>query len=198
MKSPHNHALSELIEFSLMLSTAVGPTGATKRYVLWSLLQMSYFLSKLSPPRDGPRRIHQLEAFARVQSGSTAVFSSSNWHMFSQWSRVESGSAHAVCLAFFWYSHNISREFQVIEVEHFVDPSDKSHPKFASVADQKANFFSVRNQIEGRGVEQLTFEQALKGVINLFKKCYLKNHFCRTLSTMRQWNISWRECIATC
>lgn len=50
------------------------------------------------------------------------------------------------------------------EVEHFVDPSNKSHPKFASIADQKANFFSACNQMDGRGVEQLTFRQAVENV----------------------------------
>lgn len=36
------------------------------------------------------------------------------------------------------------------EIEHFVDPSDKQHPKFKSVADLKLTLFSACNQVDGK------------------------------------------------
>ena len=33
-------------------------------------------------------------------------------------------------------------EFQMAEIEHFVNPNDKLHPRFADVADVELNLFS--------------------------------------------------------
>jgi len=42
------------------------------------------------------------------------------------------------------------REFTMAEIEHFVDPQDKSHPKFASLADVELPLFSAADQEEGK------------------------------------------------
>ena len=34
------------------------------------------------------------------------------------------------------------REFQMAEIEHFVNPNDKAHPRFANVADKTLTLFS--------------------------------------------------------
>ena len=41
------------------------------------------------------------------------------------------------------------REFQMAEIEHFVDPQDKSHPKFASVAHTVLPLWSAKEQEDG-------------------------------------------------
>lgn len=38
------------------------------------------------------------------------------------------------------------REFAMAEIEHFVDPNDKSHPKFSNVAQIKLPLFSASLQ----------------------------------------------------
>lgn len=43
------------------------------------------------------------------------------------------------------------REFTLAEIEHFVDPADKSHPKFASVKEYKLPLFSRKRQDERTG-----------------------------------------------
>jgi len=35
------------------------------------------------------------------------------------------------------------REFTMAEIEHFVDPTDKSHPKFGSIADVELPLWSA-------------------------------------------------------
>ena len=35
------------------------------------------------------------------------------------------------------------------EIEHFCDPTDKSHPKFSSVKDVEVTLYSACNQMDG-------------------------------------------------
>lgn len=41
------------------------------------------------------------------------------------------------------------------EIEHFVDPSNKKHPKFGRVANIEMDLFSACNQIDGKGAEKV-------------------------------------------
>jgi len=41
------------------------------------------------------------------------------------------------------------REFQMAEIEHFVDPEDKTHPKFASVAETELPLWTAKAQDDG-------------------------------------------------
>ncbi|XP_029654474.1 glycine--tRNA ligase, mitochondrial 1-like [Octopus sinensis] len=53
------------------------------------------------------------------------------------------------------------REFTMAEIEHFVDPDDKSHPKFDKVASLKLSLLSSADQINGRpSREDLTLDEA--------------------------------------
>lgn len=51
------------------------------------------------------------------------------------------------------------------EIEHFCDPKDKGHPKFATVADYKLILYSACNQMDGKSAEVLTIGEAVKSVI---------------------------------
>ena len=53
------------------------------------------------------------------------------------------------------------------EIEHFCDPSDKSHAKFESVKDVAMNFYSASNQMEGRLAEKRTIGDAVRAVSHL-------------------------------
>jgi glycyl-tRNA synthetase len=45
------------------------------------------------------------------------------------------------------------REFQMAEIEHFVDPADKSHPKFKNYRNLKLPLLSQPAQVDGKGLE---------------------------------------------
>lgn len=53
------------------------------------------------------------------------------------------------------------REFTMCEIEHFVDPEDKSFPKFAKIADQKLVLFSACNQLDGAPAQEIAIGEAV-------------------------------------
>ena len=50
------------------------------------------------------------------------------------------------------------------EIEHFVDPVDKSHPKFASVSHVELPLLSACNQMDGKPVMKMSIGEAVKSV----------------------------------
>ncbi|KAL1430058.1 hypothetical protein MTO96_015538 [Rhipicephalus appendiculatus] len=58
------------------------------------------------------------------------------------------------------------REFTMAEIEHFVDPSDKAHPKFASVKNLEMVLYSACNQMDGQPAQKITIGHAVeKGLV---------------------------------
>uniref|UniRef100_A0A3B4UXH8 Glycine--tRNA ligase n=1 Tax=Seriola dumerili TaxID=41447 RepID=A0A3B4UXH8_SERDU len=59
------------------------------------------------------------------------------------------------------------REFTMAEIEHFVDPKEKVHPKFSKVADLEILLFSSRAQTSGQPAQIMRLGDAVEqGVIN--------------------------------
>uniref|UniRef100_A0A669R1P1 Glycine--tRNA ligase n=1 Tax=Phasianus colchicus TaxID=9054 RepID=A0A669R1P1_PHACC len=59
------------------------------------------------------------------------------------------------------------REFTMAEIEHFVDPSEKNHPKFQSVADLNILLYSSKAQLSGQSAHLMRLGDAVQqGVIN--------------------------------
>jgi len=59
------------------------------------------------------------------------------------------------------------REFTLAEIEHFVNPEDKSHPKFAQIASYKLSLFPREDQITTKKTIEMTIGDAVKnGVVN--------------------------------
>jgi glycyl-tRNA synthetase len=59
------------------------------------------------------------------------------------------------------------REFCMAEIEHFVNPADKSHPKFRKVADVELTLFPSDAQLgSGRTVQMTIGEAVAKGIVN--------------------------------
>jgi glycyl-tRNA synthetase len=56
------------------------------------------------------------------------------------------------------------REFTMAEVEHFVDPADKSHPKFEDVKNVKLNLYSAKNQVSGEPPVEMSIGEAVESV----------------------------------
>jgi glycyl-tRNA synthetase len=59
------------------------------------------------------------------------------------------------------------REFTLAEIEHFVDPSDKSHPKFPNVRDLKVTLYPSNHQMEGEPAFETTLGDAIDKVLEL-------------------------------
>ncbi|XP_068437773.1 glycine--tRNA ligase [Clinocottus analis] len=59
------------------------------------------------------------------------------------------------------------REFTMAEIEHFVDPNEKIHPKFSNVADLDILLFSSKAQTSGQSAHIMRLGDAVEqGVIN--------------------------------
>ncbi len=50
------------------------------------------------------------------------------------------------------------------EIEYFVDPECKEHPKFQLVADLKVRLLSKNNQMSGEAAMEMTLRQAVEKV----------------------------------
>ncbi|OXB63806.1 hypothetical protein ASZ78_016212 [Callipepla squamata] len=62
---------------------------------------------------------------------------------------------------------NMPGEFTMAEIEHFVDPSEKNHPKFQSVADLNILLYSSKAQVSGQSAHLMRLGDAVQqGVIN--------------------------------
>ncbi|CAL8993518.1 unnamed protein product [Prunus brigantina] len=59
------------------------------------------------------------------------------------------------------------REFTLAEIEHFVDPEDKSHPKFSEVAELEFLMFPRELQMSGESAKAIQLDEAVaKGIVN--------------------------------
>ncbi|XP_074581419.1 glycine--tRNA ligase, mitochondrial 1-like isoform X2 [Curcuma longa] len=59
------------------------------------------------------------------------------------------------------------REFTLAEIEHFVDPDDKSHPKFGDVAELEFLMFPRGEQLAGKSASPMILGKAVsKGIVN--------------------------------
>ena len=68
-----------------------------------------------------------------------------------------------VPLTFFYFLGLIRvREFTMAEIEHFLDPEDKNHPKFDSVKDVEVSLYSACCQMEGKSVYKTTIGKAVE------------------------------------
>lgn len=60
------------------------------------------------------------------------------------------------------------REFTLAEIEHFVDPEDKSHPKFSEVANLKFLMFPREEQMSGQSAKIIRLGGAVAQVGSCF------------------------------
>lgn len=59
------------------------------------------------------------------------------------------------------------REFTMAEIEHFVDPEDKSHPKFSDVENLEFLMFPREDQMSGQSAKKFLLSEAVsKGIVN--------------------------------
>ncbi|XP_044750626.1 glycine--tRNA ligase isoform X2 [Coccinella septempunctata] len=134
IKSPlTGNDLTEPIEFNLMFSTQTGPSGQTKEFLRPETAQGIFVNFKnLLEFNEGKL------PFAAAQIG----------HAFRNEISPRSGLIRV-------------REFTMAEIEHFVDPENKKHPKFNSVRDTELILYSACNQMDGKAAEKKTIGKAV-------------------------------------
>jgi len=135
MKSPvTNNELTEPVAFNLMFATSIGPTGQLKGFLRPETAQgMFVNFKRLLEFNQG--RL----PFAAAQIGNS----------FRNEISPRSGLIRV-------------REFTMAEIEHFVDPTDKSHPKFADLADLQIQLYSASNQMNGESAKFVRLGDAVQ------------------------------------
>ncbi|CAK9438440.1 uncharacterized protein LODBEIA_P26640 [Lodderomyces beijingensis] len=128
------------IEFNLMFDTAIGPSGNLKAYLRPETAQGQFLnFSKLLDFNN------EKMPFASASIGKS----------FRNEIAPRAGLLRV-------------REFLMAEIEHFVDPEDKSHPKFAEVKDVKLRFLPKGVQESGSSelVETTIGEAVSSGMVD--------------------------------
>merc|ERR1719419_1860482 len=134
IKSPvTGNDLSEPIEFNLMFQTHIGPTGTVKGFLRPETAQGIFVnFKRLLEFNQGKL------PFAAAQIGNS----------FRNEISPRSGLIRV-------------REFTMAEIEHFCDPVDKSHPKFAKVSGTTMTLYSACNQMSGEPARQVKIGDAV-------------------------------------
>ncbi|XP_011499121.1 PREDICTED: glycine--tRNA ligase [Ceratosolen solmsi marchali] len=135
IKSPiTGNDLTEPIEFNLMFGTQIGPTGLIKGFLRPETAQ-GIFVNFKRLLEFNQEKL----PFAAAQIGNS----------FRNEISPRSGLIRV-------------REFTMAEIEHFCDPSDKSHPKFESLKDTTLFLYSACNQMDGKSAEYMQIGKAVE------------------------------------
>jgi len=139
VKAPEtNNDLSDPEPFNLMFQTSIGPTGHSRGFLRPETAQGIFVNFKRLLEFNGGKL-----PFAAAQIGQA----------YRNEIAPRSGLLRV-------------REFTLAEIEHFVNPEDKSHPKFASVAHVILNMFPRDIQVTTKQIVQIPIGEAVqKGVV---------------------------------
>lgn len=134
IKSPiTGNDLTDPIEFNLMFSTHIGPTGLVKGFLRPETAQGIFVnFKRLLEFNQGKL------PFAAAQIGNA----------FRNEISPRAGLLRV-------------REFTMAEIEHFCDPTEKDHAKFANVRDTKLMLYSACNQMDGKSASEWTIGEAV-------------------------------------
>lgn len=66
------------------------------------------------------------------------------------------------------FNYLFKREFTLAEIEHFVNPDDKSHPKFDQVSSMIITLYPRENQLENKKTIQISIGEAVNKVLKFF------------------------------
>ncbi len=136
MSPTTGNPLTEPLEFNLMFSTSIGPTGLVKGFLRPETAQGIFVnFKRLLEFSQGKL------PFAAAQIGNS----------FRNEISPRSGLLRV-------------REFTMGEIEHFCDPTILTHPKFASVQDTVMTLYSACDQMDGKKPGRLSIGDAVKSV----------------------------------
>ncbi|CAN6445479.1 unnamed protein product [Victoria cruziana] len=131
--------LSDPYPFNLMFSTSIGPSGLSPGYMRPETAQGIFVNFKDLYYYNGNKL-----PFAAAQIGQAF--------------RNEISPRQGLLRV---------REFTLAEIEHFVDPNNKSHPKFKDIADLEFLMFPREEQMSGKPSTKICLGDAVsKGTIN--------------------------------
>jgi glycyl-tRNA synthetase len=134
IKAPETgNDLSEPYEFNLMFPAPIGPAGLQKGYLRPETAQGIFINYKYCLDQNNKR-----VPFGIAQVGK----------VFRNEISPRAGLTR-------------QREFTQAEIEWFVKPTEKSHPKFAAYADTTLTFFSAEAQLAGQAPRDLTIGEAV-------------------------------------
>lgn len=133
IKSPSKNALTEPEDFNMMFSSMIGPSGAMK-------------------------------GFLRPETAQGIFLAYKRLYEFNQSKLPFAGAQIGVA-----YRNEISpkqgvlrvREFQMAEIEHFLDPNDKDHPRFKEVADLVLPLLPADSQMGGKPITKVSLGDAV-------------------------------------
>merc|ERR1719339_189970 len=128
-----NNELSEPIEFNLMFQTNIGPSGAVKGFLRPETAQGIFVNFKRLLEFNQGRL-----PFAAAQIGNS----------FRNEISPRSGLIRV-------------REFTMAEIEHFCDPEDKAHPKFAKLSNTEMVLYSANDQMSGQPAKLIKIGDAV-------------------------------------
>ncbi|KAL8228389.1 hypothetical protein R6Q57_015973 [Mikania cordata] len=131
--------LSDPYPFNLMFQTQIGPSGASTGYMRPETAQGIFVNFKDLYYYNGNKL-----PFAAAQIGQAF--------------RNEISPRQGLLRV---------REFTLAEIEHFVDPDDKSHPKYSEVSNLEFLMFPRNEQMSGQSAKRLCLGEAVsKGIVN--------------------------------
>ncbi|KNC85111.1 glycyl-tRNA synthetase [Sphaeroforma arctica JP610] len=133
VRSPTGNPLSEPVDFNLMFSTSIGPSGNVKGFLRPETAQGIFTNFKRLYEFNNKRL-----PMAVAQIGKA----------FRNEIAPRSGLLRV-------------REFTMAEVEHFIDPNDKSHKKFSLVKDVQMNLYAAADQEHARKPTVTTIGEAV-------------------------------------
>lgn len=139
MKAPDSgNELSEPVEFNLMFSTSIGPTGLVKSFLRPETAQGIFTnFSRLLDANQG-----------KLPFGAAQIGKSFRNEISPRGGLVR------------------MREFTMAEIEYFVDPMNKKHAKYDSIKDLKLNLYSACNQMNGEDFKSISLSEAVdNGII---------------------------------
>jgi glycyl-tRNA synthetase len=138
-KAPSGQAYSKSFPFNLMFRTSIGPEGTSVGYLRPETAQGLFVNFKRLLDANA-----QKMPFAAAQIGLG----------FRNEIAPRSGLLRV-------------REFCMGEIEHFVNPKDKSHANFSSVADKKLALFGATDQLTSGKTKNISVGEAVRaGLIN--------------------------------
>jgi len=139
IQSDNGNAVSKCELFNLMFETQIGPTGALKGYLR---------------PETAQGQFLNFKRLLEYNAGAMPFASAQIGKSFRNEISPRQGLLRV-------------REFTMAEIEHFVDPKNKDHPRFDEVRDVKCVFYPAKNQMEGKGTVTTTIGNAVdSGMVN--------------------------------
>ncbi|XP_059183051.1 glycine--tRNA ligase [Centropristis striata] len=140
VKSPSTgNDLTPPVSFNLMFQTSIGPGGNTPGYLR---------------PETAQGMFLNFKRLLEFNQGKLPFGAAQIGNSFRNEISPRSGLIRV-------------REFTMAEIEHFVDPNEKIHPKFSNVADLEILLFSSKAQTSGQSAQIMRLGDAVEqGVIN--------------------------------